>query len=242
MLAATAGGMVLAAGLAGAAAVLRRRPLHAKGRTYEAIVHIEHAEPVLGVPLLAAPGVHPCTARISRALSTPTGWPDVGGLAIRLPQEGRDGGAADLLFATTGTGRLMRHVLRPTRHAADAPMTTLLPTEAGGHHLLFELVPRADADPPTVFDLSVAVDRGRWRAVGRLELGQEVDDGAIRFDPVVAGLRGTRPPAWVTRLREPAYRWSRRLSGVRPGADERRALGVGQQDAARRRSVDRPVA
>ena len=206
-----AAGVVLAAGLGLVAWASGRKPLHAVGRTWDAELRIDAPAAHLGVPLLVDRGVHPCTVRVSRAMSTRPGCWDVGGLAVRLPAAGTSGGAADLLLATTGTGRVSRYVLRPVRWAASRSLTTLLPTRAGEHSLALLARPRGDEVVPREYELAASLDGGPWRAVGLLQLRLEQADAAMRFDPIVNELAGTSPPAWVVAVREPAYRWARRL-------------------------------
>lgn len=210
--AARAAGAALAAGLGLVAWVTGRKPLHAEGRTWAADLRIDAPHADLDVPLLRDRGVHPCTVRVSRAVGTPSGWWDIGGLALRLPAAGTLGRPADLLFATTGTGRVTRHLLRPVRRATGRPLTTLLPTRAGGHSMALLVRPVDDEPEPQEFELAVAVDRGAWDVVGLLQLRQERFDAALRFDPIVDELDGTTAPAWVVAVREPAYRWARRLT------------------------------
>jgi hypothetical protein len=64
---------------------------------------------------------------------------------------------------------------------------------------------------PREYELAASLDGGPWRAVGLLQLRLEQADAAMRFDPIVNELAGTSPPAWVVAVREPAYRWARRL-------------------------------
>src|SRR6478752_5727398 len=209
-------GVALAAVLGLVALMTGRKPLHAAGRTWGAQLRIDVPKPDLGIPLLRERGVHKCTARVSRAVGTPDGWWDIGGLALRLPGAGALGRPADLLFATTGTGPVSRHLLRPVRQAAGRPLTTLLPTRAGGHSVALLLRPVDDEPEPQGFELAIAVDRGVWEAVGLLQLRQERFEATMRFDPIVDELEGTTAPAWVVAVREPAYRWSRRLSRRSP--------------------------
>src|SRR6478735_10849012 len=229
-------GVALAAGLGLVALMTGRKPLHAAGRTWGAQLRIDVPMPDLGVPLLRERGVHPCTARVSRAVGTPDGWWDIGGLALRLPGAGALGRPADLLFATTGTGPVSRHLLRPVRRAAGRPLTTLLPTRAGGHSVALLLRPVDDATVPQEFELAIAVDRGAWDAVGLLQLRQERFDSALRFDPIVDELEGTTAPAWVVALREPAYRWARRLS--RHGRRTRDGVGLSARSSGAERSLE----
>jgi hypothetical protein len=230
---ATATGRTLAGGLGAVAAITRRKPLHARGHTHRGILTIDAPLPDLDVPLLADRGLHPCVIRLSRAMSTPEGWWDIGGFALRVDGAGPGSEPADLLFASTGTGRLGRHVLRFTRRPLREPMSTLLPVRAGESSLLLLVRPhgpsadggvegRSDAPHPMQFELSAGLDDGSWRPVGLIGIGLPVDDASPRFDPLVRRLDGTVPPTWVTALREPAYRVARRLGRRAPSGCQRR--------------------
>jgi hypothetical protein len=209
-------GSVLAVTLGAVATVTRQRPLHARGRRFAARLRIDEPAPGLGIPLLDERGVHPCSVRVSRALGTPEGLPDVGGLALRVPGAGRRGRPADLLFASTGSGRVTRHVLRPTRHPAEGPQATLLPTRALGRSIVLMVRPteggRSPRCTPRDYELCVSVDGSPWRPVGLIHVGHQLADEGTRFDPVVDELEGTTAPPWVVAVREPAYRWARRLT------------------------------
>ena len=134
--------------------------------------------------MLTERGQRHCVVRLSRALSTPDGWWDIGGFALRIDRAGAGGGPADLLFASTGVGRAGRHVLRATRHPMDEPMTTLLPVCAGASSLLL-LVRRLAGRAEDGFELCVAVDGADWSPVGMIEV---VLGGAIvRVPPEVDG-------------------------------------------------------
>ena len=207
---AKAAGGALAGTLGAIAWMTHRKPLHARGRTHRAVLRVDAPVVETGVPLLAERGHHPCVVRLSRALSTPKGWWDIGGFALRVERAGVDGGPADLLFASTGVGRVGRHVLRVTRHPLDEPMTTLLPVHAGASSLLLLVRPLAGRAHEE-FALSVCLDGADWSPVGIVEVGAEMAGASPRFDPLVRRLEGTAPPTWVTAMREPAYRLARRL-------------------------------
>ena len=210
---AEAAGRALGGALGVVAAITRRKPLHAAGRTFRATLRIDAPTTGAGVPLFSERGQHPCVVRVSRAMSLPEGWWDIGGFALRVDRAGPGCGPADLLFASTGTGRVGRHLLRLSRQPMSEPMTTLLPVHAGTASLLLLVEPIGDgrAAVPRQFELRIGVDGGSWSPVGIVELGDEVPGASPRFDPLVRRLEGTAPPTWVTALREPAYRLARRL-------------------------------
>ena len=203
--------MALASALGAVARATRRKPLHAVGTTWDAQLRIDIPLPDLGVGLLEERGAHPCTVRVSKALGTPDGWWDIGGFALRLPAAGTLARPADLLFATTGTGRATRHLLRPVRFATERPLTTLLPVVAANGSLVLLVRPTSGDIEPRRYELAVAVNRGAWRPVGLVDLLHQRSAEEIRFDPVVNELEGTTWPSWVVAMREPAYRWARRL-------------------------------
>ncbi|MDV3220409.1 phosphodiesterase [Intrasporangium sp.] len=202
-------GRALAVTLGLVAAVTHGKPLHAKGRTHRAVLRIDAPVVGSGVRLLSERGQHDCIARMSRAMSTPEGFWDIGGFALRVESAGPGCEPADLLFASTGTGRIGRHLLRMTRHPMSEPMTTLLPLRAGTRSLLLLVQP---LDPRArQVELSVGLDGGAWSRVGIIEVGPEMRGASPRFDPLVRQLEGTVAPPWVTAIREPAYRTARRL-------------------------------
>lgn len=210
---AKAAGQALAGSLGVVAALTRRKPLHAKGRTYRVTLRIDGPMIGTGVPLLSERGQHQGLVRLSRAMSTPEGWWDIGGLALRVDRAGPGCGPADLLFANTGTGRVGRHLLRLSRQPMSEPMTTLLPVRAGASSLLLMVRPigRGAGREPRQFELNAGLDGGAWSPVGIIELREEILGASPRFDPLVRRLEGTAPPTWVTALREPAYRLARQL-------------------------------
>ncbi|MFM6850506.1 MAG: phosphodiesterase [Terrabacter sp.] len=214
-------GAVLAGALGTVAALTRRRPLHAVGTTWDAELRVDDPQPDLGVPLLEDRGAHACTVRVSRAIGTPSGWWDIGGLALRLPGAGPGAGPADLLFATTGTGKATRHLLRPVRHATERALTTLLPTTAAGRSLVLLVRPTTRDEQPRQYELAVGTDGGHWRAVGLIDLLQECAADELRYDPIVNELSGTSSASWVVAMREPAYRWARRLGRQAPPSPDR---------------------
>jgi hypothetical protein len=210
--------VIAGGGLATAAYVtarLRRgRPLHPKGRTFDATVTMNGGHST-GVPWLDEARVDEVTVRVSRAIGLPSSWPDIYGLALRLTP--RDETAADVLFASTGSGRLGRMTLRLRSGIGAGPLTTLLPLKAPVGPLLLRVhtpgaprVPEGQLSPTMV--ISYAVGLGEWVEAGELHAGARRTPAkdAERHDPVVHQLPGTEQYDVVRRLREPAYRAARR--------------------------------
>ena len=222
---ADAGGLVLGA-VFGATAVLRRgRPLHPQGVTLAATVTCTGTGSS-GVPWLDTAGRWVGEARVSRAIGLPARWPDIHGLALRLP--GGAGGVFDLLFASTGDSGWGRFLLTMRPRLGAGPLTTLLPVRSPSGPLLLRVAAARGADPldagpglgvPSRLVLSYAVGPGPWRDVGELALGPlpvatRAGARGRHHDPVVHELPGTGQYDAVRRLREPAYRAARRLGGT----------------------------
>lgn len=199
----------------GLAAILRRdKPLHPVGAVAGArLVVTPAAAAPCGSPLLDEPGEYECVVRASHAAGTGPERPDIEGLALRILAPATAEVLADVLFASTGVGRLSRHVLavrRPGRHAA---LTTLLPVRSPSAPLYL----RADPlDPgsrpwPAAYRILWAHGLGQWQPAATLTVTWgEPQDAPERFDPVQFPLPGTTQYAPITALREPAYLLARR--------------------------------
>jgi hypothetical protein len=209
--AARAGGAALA-GATRALAALRpaQKPLHPLGRLCTARLERHGCAPPTGVDWLDEPGADEVLVRVSRAVGLPDALPDIHGLAVRVPAA--DGTAADLLLASTGSGRVGRFVLSASRAVEGRPLTTLLPYRTPTGPVILRARPTASNE----FELAVASPCGEWRPFGVLRVGPETQDQhRVSFDPVLNTLPGLEPYDWVRRLREPAYRVARRTR--RPG-------------------------
>lgn len=198
-------GSVLAGAVKGITAVRpARKPLHPRGVVVRARLRRRGVDPSTGVPWLDESGTSEVLVRVSQAVGLPTWLPDIQGLALRTDPDGTPG---DLLFATTGAGRLTRFLLTPSR-SLDRPMTTLLPyrTPVG------PLVLGARRVDEETYELSCASLAGPWRPFAGLVLLRDGDDGdpEISFDPMLHQLSGLTPYDWVRRLREPGYARARR--------------------------------
>lgn len=206
------------------AAVRRSRLLHPAGAAFEATFTVTPTPAVsFGVALLDEPGSYRAVARLSKATSTPRGWPDVLGLAWRVVDAGGPGAPLDIALSTTGRAVLLRHLLVPRRDFARATYSSLLPYRIGGRNRYVAAVPdprpgipvdtasladRVDARP-FVLSVVVADSTGPWRPVGSLRIDRSSEEDPA-FDVVVNSLPGFAPAGWVNRLRGPAYRGSQR--------------------------------
>lgn len=203
---------VVGALLAGATRVVAAvrpaaKPLHPRGTVWEAEITRSGGSVVpTGVAWLDEPGHDEVLARVSAAVGLPRGWPDIQGLALRLPTES---GHADILLASTGSGRLTRFLLRPVRPSTWHLTTTLLPYRGPTGPIVLA----AAAVGPRDFVLMRASLSGDWYSFGWLHLVRRAEREPS-FDPIRRPLPGLPNYAWVTRLREPAYRAARRSRHV----------------------------
>lgn len=204
---ARAGGIALATATRALGAVRpAAKPLHPRGDVRRGSLTRHGLADPTGCRWLDEPGSDTVVARASRAAGLPAPLPDVHGLALQLHVDGVRG---DLLFATTGRGRLTRYVLVP-RLGPAAPMTTLLPYRTPSGAVVLGLLPLDDDGDDDRWRLVVARPRGRWRNVGHLALLDDVTLPDLSFDPVRHQLPQLDQYAFVTRLREPAYASARR--------------------------------
>ncbi len=200
-----AGGALLATATRSLAAVRpAAKPLHPEGLLVRGRIYRHGLSPGTGVPWLDEPGEDEVVVRLSRAIGLPGVLPDIHGLAVRIPLQ--DGAHGDLLFASTGWGRLSRFVLTASRSPQARPMTTLLPYRAPRGPLLLG----ARADGAETFELSCAPAGGDWRPFADLRFSlTPSDDGPVDFDPVGNRLPGLEQYPSVAALREPSYRRAR---------------------------------
>jgi hypothetical protein len=200
------GGTALAATIrAVSAARQAAKPLHPRGDVVLGRLERTGVQPATGVAWLDEPGEDEVLVRGSRAVGLPGPVPDVHGLAVRVPFGGARHG--DLLFASTGLGRVSRFVLTASRAPYGRPMTTLLPYRTPHGPLLLAVTAASD----TELELSCASPTGGWRTFGYLTLsGTAGPDLMISFDPLLNTVPGLDNYDWVRRLREPSYLTARR--------------------------------
>ena len=201
-----AGGQLLRAATRVVAARPAAKPLHPRGAVVHGTLHRFGAEDKTGAAWLDQTGDDDVLVRQSRAIGLPAAVPDIYGLAIRVPTE--DDRHGDVLFASTGLGRLTRFTLTAARSPYRRPLTTLLPYRTPIGAVLLSAVFHDE----TRVELAWAIRSGGWNPFAELLLGQEAVDAAdvpVSFDPVRNLLPGLEPYDWVRRLREPSYATAR---------------------------------
>jgi hypothetical protein len=208
--ASSAGGQVLRAATGIVATRPADKPLHPQGSVVRGSLRRSGSETETGAAWLDEAGDDLVWVRQSRAIGLPAPAPDIFGLAVRVPTAtGRHG---DLLFASTGLGRLTRFTLTPSRSPHGRPLTTLLPYRTPAGPILLAAV----FDDDVTVRMAWAIRSGVWHHFAELSLHvDQADDAPVSFDPVRNVLPGLEPYDWVRRLREPAYLTARRSrSGV----------------------------
>lgn len=204
--ASSTGGQVLRAATGLVSVRPADKPLHPRGSLLTGTLHRFGGAERTGVGFLDDAGRDEVLVRLSRAVGLPSPAPDIFGLALRVPTERDRHG--DLLFATTGLGRLTRFTLTPARTSGSRPMTTLLPYRTPTGPVVLSAVLEDEE-----VTLAWAFGAGGWHRFAVLSLVEEpVGDGDTRpsFDPVRNTVPGLENYPWVRRLREPSYLAARR--------------------------------
>lgn len=203
----SAGGQVLRTATRVLVARPAAKPLHPLGDVVRGTLRRRGGGAASGAAWLDETGEDRVLVRLSRAVGLPSRAPDIFGLAIRVPiAEGREG---DLLFASTGRGRLTRYTLTAARSPYARPMTTLLPYRTPTGAVLLSAVFRDE----TTVELAWARGSGDWHPFAELSLEADpvdAQDVPVSFEPVENTLPGLETYEWVRRLREPSYAAARR--------------------------------
>lgn len=187
------------------------KPMHPRGLVLDGRLRRRGGSST-GSPFLDEPGEDDVLVRFSRSLGWRAPWPDVNGLAVRVPTPAGPHEHADLLLSTTGRGRAGRYVLVPTVRERGGFLGTLVPfrSPTGAVHV------GAQAVDDRTWELVWARPGSvTWTAFAVLELGDEPGrDLAISFDAVAGGLDGLEVPDWHRRVRGPSYAAARRSRGT----------------------------
>jgi hypothetical protein len=200
--ASSAGGQVLRAATRLVTMRPAAKPLHPRGSVVSGILRRYGDDAETGAAWLDHADVETVLVRQSRAVGLPSPMPDIFGLAVRVPTS--NGQHGDLLFASTGLGRVTRYTLTASRRPFCRPLTTLLPYRAPAGPVLLSAVFRDE----TTVALAWAIGSGAWHSFAELALRDAPADEAdlpVSFDPVRNTLPGLENYEWVRRLREPSY-------------------------------------
>jgi hypothetical protein len=231
--------VTIVAAASGLGARLRKaRLLHPRGRSFTGELE------TLGTPghrwgaaLLDVPARRPATVRVSKGLPTPAHWPDVLGLAIRIPDETSATGWSDLLLSSAARPPVLRHMPFPRRHFGGS-YGTILAYRAGARRIFLATVPnyrlgdtlddvgRAAQAGGVRLTIAAASRWGWWKPVAVVRFGAPLDaetDAALAFNAIVHHPADLVPVGRVQEARRAAYLASQRGRGVVP-ADRVSAL------------------
>jgi hypothetical protein len=212
----TLAGRAVAVPLGAIARLRAGKPMHPRGVVADAVLARTGGPGLPEVPWLAGPAEDPATVRLSRGAGLPPGFPDLLGLAVRVP--GGDG-PVDVLLSSAGRGRLTRQVPAARRDAATT-YTSIMGYRSDAGTLRLAAWPAAGtgplpAEPAALaaalggaeFVLAVARGAGPWRPFGRLRLLRPVEDvdRDVRYDAVRHPPPGLVPDGPMARFRAPAY-------------------------------------
>ena len=199
------------------------RPIHPTGVALTGTIDRQPGAGSSGIAWVDSPGSDAVSARLSRSIGTPAGWPDILGLALRISTEA---GPADVLLASTGMSRPGRLILTAHRHASNSKLTSLMPYKGSAGPVLLAAFPeRAGRSLPATpeafrraldtaswtLGLYHARPAGRWIRFGTLALTLDpaTADLPTRFDPLENSLPGAGTYGWTRRLRKPSYEVAR---------------------------------
>lgn len=216
----TAGGLATGAVLGAVAAVRRTKSVHPRGVVRDAQLELTGAGPAAS-ELLGRPGSYRALVRFSRSIGFPEPLPDLLGMAIRVLDAYGAGRDQDFLLISSADAPVAHHLFIPASDAHQRPYSSALPYAAGGARFLVGALPVGDA-----FDLAVAAPRGRFAAIGRLTLGDELPDAAnaTRFNVRENTGGGLAPTGAINRMRDLAYPMSQ-WAWRRTGGEARRLTG-----------------
>jgi hypothetical protein len=212
-------GRLVAVPLGALARWRRGKPMHPRGAVFEGVLERHGSRPETGVPWLDATATDRVVVRLSRGAGLPAPWPDLLGLAIRLP--GPE--PVDLLLTSTGVGTLTRLLPVPRTDAA-AVYSSIMAYRSDTGPLRIAALPRQDdvpSDPEPLtgavtreelrFTLAVAHGLGPWRPFAELVVVAPVEplDPDVRFDAVAHPPPGLVADGPMARFRAPAYATAR---------------------------------
>lgn len=209
-----------------ASSLRRKRVFHPDGVVLRGDL-VVLGDGVAGTELFAPGRRSPALVRLSRGIGLPESWPDVLGLAVKVPDAYGPNADQDFLLVSTASPGPLRRVLAPAASIDARPYSSLLPVEIGGARAVVGATVDVEGDASrTLPDAVVAAgDRRlritllvgdllgrRWREVASIACNDVLPgpDGArLAFDPWNSG-GGIQPVGLLNRVRRSAYAASRR--------------------------------
>ena len=201
------------------------RPFHPVGRSFTATL-----TPIVGQgPDFLGVDARPALVRFSNAAGLPPRFPDVLGLAVRIPDGAGPGRPQDLLLSSSSDPPVLRHLLCPARGFSTPRYSSLLLYRHGGaleligaryrhpsprHPLRLADLDRAAAEEALTFTLDRCTPTGAWRPFALLQAHTRLsptDSRRLRFHPWNTAVQ-LRPVGVINHLRAPAYEASQRTA------------------------------
>lgn len=200
------------------------RPIHPSGVALVGTIEKRPGNAPSGISWVDSAGTDAVSARFSRSVGTPSRWPDILGLALRISTED---GPADVLLASTPLSWPGRLLLTAHRDADNRTFSSLMPYKGSRGPVLLAVrsEPTGQRLPATpdafrealgagVWTLGIYSARptGPWTRFGTLTLSlvPDAEDTAARFDPLTRLLPGAGIYPWASRLRRPSYAAARK--------------------------------
>ncbi|WP_448616110.1 phosphodiesterase [Modestobacter sp. URMC 112] len=222
-------GRAVAVPIAGLTRLRGDKPMHPRGALFAAVLERTGPPVPWGVGWLDERTDSPASVRFSRGVGLPEPWPDLLGLAVRLPAAGPGGRPVDLLFSSTGRGRWSRWVPVLRRDAGCAYGSLMGYRTAVGTVRLAALPegPAEASDPAPlaaavsrrglVLTLAASLEGGAWEPFARLRVGDPARplDPEVHVDAVLHAPPGLRADGPMARFRRPAYAAARRVRAAR---------------------------
>ncbi len=201
------------------------KPMHPRGATFDAVLERTGPPRPWGVAWLDERRVDRVVVRLSRGAGLPAPWPDLLGMALRVPAAEPATRPVDLLLSSTGRGRWTRLVPVLRRDAAT-PYGSLMSYRCDLGPIRLAALPEGSgvpSDPAPLaaevtrrgvgFTLVAALEAGAWEPFARLRVGDPAQplDPEVHFDAVLNAPPGLRADGPMARFRRPAYAAARRV-------------------------------
>jgi hypothetical protein len=201
------------------------KPMHPRGATFDAVLERTGPPRPWGISWLDERRTDPVVVRLSRGAGLPEPWPDLLGLAVRVPAAGPGSRPVDLLLSSTGRGRWTRLVPLLRRDAAT-PYGSIMSYRTALGPVRLAALPDGSgvpSDPAPLasevvrrgvrFTLVAALEGGAWEPFARLRTGVPAQplDPEVHLDAVLNAPPGLRADGPMARFRRPAYARARRV-------------------------------
>ncbi len=198
-------GSILGFCLSGLALLRKNKPIHTNGQIFTGIWSIQQSAGIQS-KIFDQVQEEKIICRLSRSLSIGTQY-DVMGIALRFHYENSKN-KIDLLFVTTGEGKISKYLPKFEKNMGKGTYTTILPMKYFNGKIWFRLKEVSEK----IYSIAYRINGEDWIVIGELRIHPEpFIDQAIRFDPISSLPDGLSLDPWVRALRAPSYRLSRKV-------------------------------